>query len=71
VEGGCANDYVYGFGDPVNASDLSGKASYQGAKAEGNFGTISAQISPKGYLAWGASPNRPQDAWGYWISRCT
>ena len=27
VEGGCANDYVYVFGDPVNQSDLSGRAS--------------------------------------------
>ncbi len=26
MEGGCANDYVYVFGDPVNASDLSGQA---------------------------------------------
>lgn len=24
VEGGCANDYVYGYGDPVNTFDLSG-----------------------------------------------
>ena len=24
VEGGCANDYVYVFGDPVNDSDLDG-----------------------------------------------
>lgn len=26
VEGGCANDYAYGSADPVNSSDLSGKA---------------------------------------------
>ncbi len=26
VEGGCANAYVYVYGDPVNASDLSGKS---------------------------------------------
>ena len=25
VEGGCANDYVYVYGDPVNTSDLAGK----------------------------------------------
>ena len=25
VEGGCANTYVYVYGDPVNTSDLSGK----------------------------------------------
>ena len=25
IEGGCANDYVYVYGDPVNTSDLSGK----------------------------------------------
>ena len=25
VEGGCANDYVYVFGDPVNSSDLDGR----------------------------------------------
>jgi RHS repeat-associated protein len=26
VQGGCANDYTYGFGDPVNHPDLSGQA---------------------------------------------
>ena len=25
VEGGCANDYVYVFGDPINTSDLDGQ----------------------------------------------
>ena len=25
IEGGCANDYTYVFGDPVNTSDLSGR----------------------------------------------
>lgn len=28
IEGGCANDYVYVFGDPVNASDLNGLSWY-------------------------------------------
>jgi hypothetical protein len=27
VEGGCANDYVYTFGDPINTFDLDGLAS--------------------------------------------
>jgi RHS repeat-associated protein len=26
IHGGCANHYVYGFGDPLNAQDLTGKA---------------------------------------------
>ena len=26
VEGGCANDYTYGFGDPINEFDLDGLA---------------------------------------------
>jgi len=26
VNGGCANSYVYGFGDPLNGADLSGKS---------------------------------------------
>ena len=30
VEGGCANDYTYVFGDPVNQSDLSGRQSCAG-----------------------------------------
>jgi len=25
VEGGCANDYVYVFGDPINTTDLDGR----------------------------------------------
>ncbi len=25
IHGGCANHYVYGFGDPINAQDLTGK----------------------------------------------
>lgn len=25
IEGGCANDYAYGYGDPVNGSDLDGR----------------------------------------------
>ena len=25
MEGGCANDYSYGFGDPINGTDLDGQ----------------------------------------------
>jgi RHS repeat-associated protein len=25
IKGGCANDYTYGYGDPINGNDLSGK----------------------------------------------
>ncbi len=30
IEGGCANNYVYVYGDPVNTSDLSGRQSCAG-----------------------------------------
>ncbi|MGH2760456.1 MAG: PA14 domain-containing protein [Actinomycetota bacterium] len=39
IEGGCANDYVYVFGDPINAADLAGTGLLDilkcGAKAVG------------------------------------
>lgn len=71
VEGGCANDYVYVYGDPVNTSDLDGTqtipscASYEQKQ---NWGTIFVQVSPKGTLAWGAYPNDPRNnRLGIWI----
>ncbi|MEV4555829.1 RHS repeat-associated core domain-containing protein [Kitasatospora sp. NPDC049285] len=30
IQGGCANAYVYGFGDPLNSSDLSGQGGCDG-----------------------------------------
>lgn len=31
IHGGCANHYVYGFGDPLNAQDLTGKGIFDWA----------------------------------------
>ncbi len=36
VEGGCANNYVYVYGDPVNTSDLSGKGLLDSLKSVGS-----------------------------------
>lgn len=49
VEGGCANDYVYVFGDPVNDADLSGLLSRKECRKEYND-MWSAIKGPKGLL---------------------
>lgn len=39
VEGGCANDYAYVHGDPINTSDLGGQAACNGYRASaGRYG---------------------------------
>lgn len=40
IQGGCANPYVYGFGDPVNHQDLSGKSLYCADKEGSAFSHI-------------------------------
>jgi RHS repeat-associated protein len=42
IEGGCANDYVYVYGDPINSTDLTGKASNS---ATGNCGTSFVDVN--------------------------
>jgi RHS repeat-associated protein len=43
IEGGCANAYVYAFGDPVNSGDLSGQSGCGGG--DGGVAGISASCS--------------------------
>ena len=40
VEGGCANDYMYVHGDPVNSTDLTGAFACNGASAHGGHATF-------------------------------
>jgi hypothetical protein len=44
IEGGCANDYVYVAGDPVNASDLSGLAACKNFRANSKAGHATLTI---------------------------
>lgn len=47
VEGGCANDYVYVFGDPINSQDLSGEhASCNNTAVYGPAGMITVHWIP-------------------------
>jgi len=32
IEGGCANDYTYAFGDPINSNDVSGRGAWDWVK---------------------------------------
>jgi RHS repeat-associated protein len=59
VEGGCANDYVYVYGDPVNSKDLSGKfldgllCTANQLFNDGNIGTTSLFLLGAGIAAAG------------------
>ncbi|MFN8037136.1 MAG: PA14 domain-containing protein [Acidimicrobiia bacterium] len=46
IEGGCANDYMYVHGDPVNASDVSGRKSCDGL--HGHPGHVSLDMERTG-----------------------
>ncbi len=46
ITGGCANAYVYAFGDPLNASDLSGQG---GCPGGGGGGSGKATLPTPGY----------------------
>ncbi|WP_344617325.1 RHS repeat-associated core domain-containing protein [Dactylosporangium salmoneum] len=65
VAGGCANSYVYVYGDPINSSDLSGKAACAGIHHLAN-GDVEIQLgsTPSGSLLIGISavPNPHQGA---------
>jgi RHS repeat-associated protein len=52
IHGGCANHYVYGFGDPLNAQDLTGK---------GIFDWVGDKIDD----AWGAAKKVGSWAWDH------
>jgi RHS repeat-associated protein len=43
IEGGCANDYAFGYGDPLNGPDLNGRGAYEamcGAAATLSYGSL-------------------------------
>jgi RHS repeat-associated protein len=40
IEGGCANNYVYVFGDPLNSNDLTGQKGCTITIARGNNGSV-------------------------------
>lgn len=70
IEGGCANDYMYVFGDPINEHDLSGLFNWKcalkigaavagavalGAVIVGTGGTALAVAAAAGYISTGLS----------------
>jgi RHS repeat-associated protein len=71
LSGGCANAYVYAFGDPLDNPDLSGQESCAHYTKYGNYGTISVQESPGGTLAWGAKPYSWLNNFGLWFWQVT
>jgi RHS repeat-associated protein len=46
IHGGCANHYVYGFGDPINAQDLTGKGIFDwvGDKIDGAWDATGGKV---------------------------
>jgi hypothetical protein len=55
IPGGCANDYVYVHGDPVNASDLDGLRTcrtYSRRIAVRGRITIGSGVAPSGFLGF-------------------
>jgi RHS repeat-associated protein len=68
IEGGCANPYVYVFGDPVNTSDLSGRArDCRGFSVTNQYGTFDGWTDSSGYRWTFASGYEP----GFGISPVT
>lgn len=56
VKGGCANDYVYVHGDPINTSDLAGRASNcRGFVDITPIGTFNGWTDGSGVYHWGFS----------------
>ena len=55
VEGGCANDYVYVYGDPINQSDLSGRQSCEAhsRKAFDTKASVFREFDKAGNPYWG------------------
>ncbi len=52
IAGGCANAYVYVFGDPVNGSDYGGRYSCDGFVHKTAYGTVRGSIDARGVFNW-------------------
>jgi RHS repeat-associated protein len=56
VEGGCANDYTFGWNDPVNTFDLDGRKVLgicNNMTSSAFTGTFTTQVGSDGSLQWG------------------
>jgi RHS repeat-associated protein len=67
VEGGCANDYTYVHGDPVNAFDFAGRTACTNLVNRGNVGYIAIGKTHVGSLVWRARMYHDKDNWGTWF----
>ena len=77
VKGGCANDYTYVHGDPVNSNDPSGRQScnFNDDNGQGSIsGNVFEHADKSLTFSWGAQLNEPWRSWGadgYWQAQIT